>query len=76
MAYKVYKVERQIASTGSWYETMLSPFLRVMDAGKYISKYKNYYPEEEQKFRVLDQYVTSKDYHRIKRLFGRMSDSW
>jgi len=74
MAYKVYKVERQIHSTGFWYEVMLSPFLRVMDAGNYISKYEKFYPEEERKYRVLDHKVDGVEYRRIKLFFGRMSN--
>jgi hypothetical protein len=75
MAYKVYKVERQISSTKYWYEVMLSPFLRVMDAGNHIEKYKQYYPPEDQNFRVLDHYVNSEEYHRIKRFFNRLSNN-
>ena len=75
MAYTVYKVERKIASTGYWYEVMLSPFLRVNDAGKYISKYSKCYPENEAVYRVLDHEVSPTEYHCIKRLFARMSNT-
>jgi len=74
MGYKVYKVERLIASTNCWCEVMLSPFLRVMDAGTYIDKYKKYYPIEDQNYRVLDHYVDGKDYSRLKRFFNRLSE--
>lgn len=69
---KVYKVERR-TSNGYWYEVMLSPFLRVRDAGDYIEKYKHYYPVEEQVYRVLDAEVVGKDYTRLKRFFSRLS---
>jgi hypothetical protein len=72
VAYKVYKVERKIASTGYWYEVMLSPFLRVRDAGDYIDYYKQFYPKEEQDYRVLDHYVDSQTHYRIKRFFDKL----
>jgi hypothetical protein len=63
---KVYKVERR-TTNGYWYEVMLSPFLRVRDAGQYIDSYGQYYPEEERVYRVLDQHVEGNVYSRIKR---------
>lgn len=75
MGYTVYRLERKIASTGYWYETMLSPFLRVNDAGKHIKEYEKYYPKDEAVFRVLDQKVTASEYHTIKRRFDRMSNA-
>lgn len=74
MARKVYKVERKIASTGAWYEVMLSPFLTVRGAGKYIDNYKKYYPVEEQDYRVLDHEVDSKIYSRLKCFFDRVPE--
>lgn len=71
---KVYKVERR-TSNGYWYEVMLSPFLRVGDAGKYIDSYGQYYPEEERVYRVLDQVVDRATFSRIKRNAQRVLDS-
>lgn len=70
---KVYKVERR-TTNGYWYEVMLSPFLRVRDAGAYIEKYKHYYPINEQVYRVIDAEVTGSDYSRLKRFFNRLSE--
>lgn len=70
---KVFKVERK-TSSGYWYEVMLSPFLLVRDAGKYIDKYKQYYPPEDQSFRVLDHEVDRQTYRRLKSFFSRVSD--
>lgn len=74
MSRKVYRVERRTAS-GYWYEVMLSPFLRVMDAGAYIDAYEQYYPEEDQAYRVLDEYVDKDIYRRVRRDNKRMLDS-
>lgn len=71
---KVYKVERR-TTNGYWYEAMLSPFLRVMDAGKYIDSYGQYYPEEDRVYRVLDEVVDASTYRRIKRDSGRVLNS-
>ena len=72
MAYKVYKLERR-TTNGYWYEVMLSPFLRVRDAGDHISKYEQYYPQEEAVYRVLDTKVDGVEYSRLKRFFNRLS---
>lgn len=74
MSRKVYRVERKTAS-GYWYEVMLSPFLRVMDAGAYIDAYEQYYPEEDRCYRVLDEYVDKDVYQRIKRDNERVLNS-
>ncbi len=68
---KVYKVER-CTTNDHWYEVMLSPFLTVGAAGRYIDEYEKYYPKEDQKYRVLDQQVNGKDYSRLKRFFNRV----
>jgi hypothetical protein len=47
-----FKVERMIASTGFWYEVMLSPFQSSDEAWSNIEKYREYYPIEEQTYRV------------------------
>jgi len=72
MAYKVYKLERK-TSNRYWYEVMLSPFLRVRAAGDHISKYEQYYPQEEAMYRVLDAEVDGVVYRRLKRFFNRLS---
>lgn len=74
MPYKVYKVERK-TSNDYWYEVMLSPFLRVMDAGAYIKAYEQYYPEEDRCYRVLDECVDKDVYRRIERDNERMLNS-
>jgi len=47
-----YKVERMIASTGFWYDVMLSPFNTWEEVIAYIEKYRNYYPKEEQNYKI------------------------
>lgn len=47
-----YKVERMIASTGFWYEVMLSPFSTFKKATDYIKKYRIYYPLMEQNYKI------------------------
>jgi hypothetical protein len=47
-----FKVERMIASTGFWYEVMLSPFDSWEHAIEYITKYHNYYPVNEQNYKI------------------------
>jgi hypothetical protein len=73
MAYKVYKVERRMAGTEKWYEVMLSPFLTVRGAGRYINDYKDYYPIEDQYYRVLDDSVDAHTFTRLKLFFTRVS---
>jgi hypothetical protein len=68
MGRTVYKVERK-TSTGNWYEVMLSPFLRVRDAGKYIDKYSNCYPTGDNDYRVIDATVDSSHFKRLKSFF-------
>ena len=48
----MYKVERMIASTGFWYDVMLSPFNTWEEVIAYIEKYRNCYPKEEQNYKV------------------------
>jgi hypothetical protein len=73
MGYKVYKVQRK-TSNDYWYDVMLSPFLRVGDAGKYIKKYGEGYPDDQRVYRVLDDEVDGKNYSRLKSFFGRVPD--
>lgn len=47
-----FKVERMIASTGFWYEVMLSPFQSSEEAWNNIEKYRHYYPTDEQNYRI------------------------
>lgn len=49
---KLYKVERLMAATKVWYEVMLSPFNSLADVHAYIDKYKQYYPVNEQKYKI------------------------
>lgn len=49
------KVERMIASTGFWYEVMLSPFHSWEEVISYIEKYRNFYPSNEQNYKVTYQ---------------------
>ena len=42
----MYKLERKIASSGVWYETMLSPFKTREEIKTYHSKYSKFYPDE------------------------------
>jgi len=74
MAYKIYKVERRKAGTEKWYEVILSPFLTVRGAGRYIDDYKNYYPYEDQYYRVLDDTADAQTYHRLKLFFNRVPE--
>jgi hypothetical protein len=46
------KVERQIPSSGVWYEVMLSPFDSEEQAWDYVNKYHHYYPVEEQNYKI------------------------
>jgi|LakMenE01Jun11ns_1017448.scaffolds.fasta_scaffold8856919_2 hypothetical protein len=48
----MYKIERMIASTGYWYDVMLSPFNTWEEVIAYIKKYRNCYPKEEQNYKV------------------------
>lgn len=73
MGYKVYKVQRK-TSNDYWYDVMLSPFLRVGDAGRYIAKYGKSYPEEQRVYRVLDDEVDGSVYKRLKSFFSRVPD--
>ncbi len=41
-----------IASTGYWYDVMLSPFNTWEEVIAYIKKYRNCYPKEEQNYKV------------------------
>jgi hypothetical protein len=50
-----YKVERMIASTGFWYEVMLSPFNTWEEAANNIEKYRHFYPCEEQNYKITFQ---------------------
>ncbi len=47
-----FKVERLIAATNHWYEVMLSPFESKNEVCDYVKKYKQFYPAEEQNYRV------------------------
>jgi hypothetical protein len=49
----MYKVERGINKSHCWYEVMLSPFITFEDAVKYIEKYRHFYPENEQNYRIV-----------------------
>jgi hypothetical protein len=46
-----------IASTGFWYEVMLSPFNSSDEAWSNIEKYRYCYPIEEQTYRVTMSYI-------------------
>lgn len=47
-----FKVERQILTSGNWYEVMLSPFTTEEQAWDYIKKYHSVYPLEHQNYRI------------------------
>ena len=49
-----FRVERQILTSKSWYEVMLSPFETLEECNKYIEKYKQYYPIEDRNYRITE----------------------
>lgn len=51
---KTFKVERQVPSSGYWYEVMLSPFENKEEVEKYLLKYSAYYPSEDRHYRVTN----------------------
>lgn len=50
----MYKLERKVPSSGSWYETMLSPFKTREEAIASYKKYSPYYPKEHRVFRITN----------------------
>ena len=54
----MYKVERKPHEPKAcWYEVMLSPFNTMDEVKNYIKKYSQYYPEEEQTYRINNKLV-------------------
>jgi hypothetical protein len=49
-----YKVERKCDSgeDTSWYEVMLSPFKTFDECTEYIEQYRQYYPLEQQNYKI------------------------
>jgi hypothetical protein len=50
----MYKVERQIPTSGAWQEVMLSPFKTRDEVKVYHAKYSKYYPKEDRIYRVTN----------------------
>jgi hypothetical protein len=46
------KVERRTSDPNGWYEVMLSPFNSAEEAYSYIEKYRKYYPQDQQNYRL------------------------
>lgn len=46
------KVHQQIPQSGYWDEVMLSPFKTEEEAWDYIKKYRKYFPQEYQNYRI------------------------
>lgn len=46
----MYKLERQISTSGVWYETLCSPFKTREEAVSNFKKLINYYPDKEDRF--------------------------
>jgi hypothetical protein len=56
MVKQYIKVERKTSDSCGWYEVMLSPFNNVEDAYNYIETYRNYYPVDQQNYRIKYDY--------------------
>lgn len=50
------KVERRTLDPNGWYEVMLSPFSCANEAYNYIEKYRQYYPLDQQNYRLTFSY--------------------
>jgi putative IMPACT (imprinted ancient) family translation regulator len=50
----MYKLERKIATSGVFYEVMISPFKTREEVKTYHAKYSKYYPDAEDRiYRVI-----------------------
>lgn len=56
MYREIVKVERRTSDPNGWYEVMLSPFDSPEEAYKYIEKYRQYYPYDQQNYRITFTY--------------------
>jgi hypothetical protein len=50
----MYKLERQITTSGVWQEVLLSPFKTRVEAIDNYKKYSIYYPLSDRKYRITN----------------------
>jgi hypothetical protein len=47
-----FDVERRTSDPKGWYQVMLAPFKTFEECLEYIQKYSQYYPPEQQNYRI------------------------